>query len=386
MTSRLHAAAADDCVQEVVRLTQGLVRCRSAGFGAELDQAFSILGSYLKRHGIQTEVVRMDADAPLLRATICANRPGPHVLLEGHLDVVPADDAWSFDPFSGEVVDGWLQGRGSCDMKGGVAACAEAASLLNQRKDAWHGRVTLLVVPDEETGSDQGLVPYLERFGTPDASCAICAEPTDLDPYLGNRGLIWARIRLNGRASHAGMPQLGANPLAAAGTLITSLRSFAWSGNAATPTTLQTSSAINVIPAEAVMGLDLRLEAGEHADRALGELQQVVRTMAEAHPDVGVDVEVEKVWPPCLVERESGLAQTALRAARTVTRDAAFGFDQAANDASFLSQAGVPTLVWGPGAPGLAHARDERIQVSQLTAAVEMYVRFVELMSNEEAA
>jgi acetylornithine deacetylase/succinyl-diaminopimelate desuccinylase-like protein len=328
----------------------------------------------------------MDGDAPVLRTTISSGRPGPHILLEGHLDVVPADDAWSFDAFSADVTDGWLRGRGSCDMKSGVAACAEAALLLGARCDGWRGRVTLLVVPDEETGSDHGLLPYLDRFGASDITCAICAEPTGLHPYLGNRGLIWARIRISGTSSHAGMPELGVNPLAAAGTLITSLRSFAWSGNAPTPTSMHAGSAINVIPAEAEVGIDLRLEPGEDAERALGELRQVVRTTAQAHQDVRLDLQVEKLWPACLLERESRVAQTALRAAHAIGADARFGFDQAANDASFLSQAGIPTLIWGPGDPGIAHARDERVRVEQLTAAVEMYTQFVELLSDEEAA
>jgi acetylornithine deacetylase/succinyl-diaminopimelate desuccinylase-like protein len=360
----------------LIDLTQRLVRCASIGPGDELERSFTILDGYLRDGGVATEILRMGEGLPLLRCSVSGREPGPHLLFQGHLDVVPAGDGWEFDPFSGDVVDGMLRGRGSCDMKGGVAACAEVMCRLASSPERWIGSATLLVVPDEETGGEHGLLHYLDHFGVEGMWGGVCAEPTDLVPYLGNRGVIWADVRISGRSAHAGMPQLGSNPVPVAASIVTGLIETEWSGATPTPTTVHAGNETNTIPGEAVVGIDLRLSPGDDPQAAVAALERLVAVVRERHPENGLELEVKKVWPACLVDEGSKLAQMALQSARATNPTAEFGFDDASNDASFLSEAGVPTLVWGPGEPGLAHAVNERADVSQIIAAARMYLRF----------
>jgi acetylornithine deacetylase/succinyl-diaminopimelate desuccinylase-like protein len=381
MTTR--AVATPDAVDEeaLIGLAQELVRCASRGRGEELERAFVILDRYLRNRGLCPEMIRVGERMPVLRCTVsAASGVGSRLLFEGHLDAVPEGNGWEFEPYCGELVDGMLRGRGSCDMKGGVAACAEAMCQLAARHERWSGSVTLLVVPDEETGSEQGLLPYLARYGVAGIDGAVCAEPTDLHPYLGNRGLIWARLRIAGQAAHAGMARHGSNPIPVAAEFIEKLADAEWSGEAPTPTTIHAGAEINTVPGEAVVGLDLRLNPGDDAQRSIAELQVQVEALRHRFPTHDMRLELDKVWPACVVDERSVLARAALCAARAVVPGARFGFDEAANDASFLSEAGVPTLVWGPGAPGLAHAPNEQVNVSQIVAASRMYTRFVGMM------
>jgi acetylornithine deacetylase/succinyl-diaminopimelate desuccinylase-like protein len=363
----------------LIDLAQRLVRCASVGPGDELERSFSVLDDYLQRGGITAEILRVGKGMPLLRCSVSGGEPGPHLLFQGHLDVVPARDGWEFDPFSGDVVDGLVLGRGSCDMKGGVAACAEVMCQLASCSEEWAGSATLLVVPDEETGGEHGLLHYLGHFGVEGMWGGVCAEPTDLAPYLGNRGVIWADARIAGRSAHAGMPELGSNPVPVAASFVTRLIETEWPGAAPTPTTIHAGNENNTIPGEAVVGIDLRLSPGDDARAAVAALERLVESVRGGHPEHGLELEVKKVWPACAVDAESELAQMALQAARATNPAAEFGFDDASNDASFLSEAGVPTLVWGPGRPGLAHAVNERAEASQIIAAARMYLRFASL-------
>jgi acetylornithine deacetylase/succinyl-diaminopimelate desuccinylase-like protein len=365
--------------EALIDLTRRLVRCASVGPGDELERSFTTLDGYLREAGLAPEILRVGEGMPLLRCSVSSAAPGPRLLFQGHLDVVPAGDGWDFDPFSGDVVDGMVLGRGSCDMKGGVAACAEVMCALASDPDGWQGSATLLVVPDEETGGEHGLLHYLDRYGVEGVWGGVCAEPTDLAPYLGNRGVIWADVRISGRSAHAGMPKLGSNPVPVAAAFVTRLLEAEWSGAAPTPTTVHAGHENNTIPAEAVVGIDLRLSPGDDARRAVEHLESVVAEVRDEHRDNGLELELKKVWPACAVEAGSELAQMALRSARATNAAAEFGFDDASNDASFLSEAGVPTLVWGPGEPGLAHAVNERAAVSQIVAAAEMFLRFAGL-------
>jgi acetylornithine deacetylase/succinyl-diaminopimelate desuccinylase-like protein len=369
----------------LIDLTGRLVRCASVGPGDELERSFATLDSYLREGGLAPEILRVGQGMPLLRCSVSSGAPGRHLLFQGHLDVVPAGDGWDFDPFGGDVVDGMVRGRGSCDMKGGVAACAEVMCRLAGQPQGWQGSATLLVVPDEETGGEHGLLHYLERHGVDGVWGGVCAEPTDLAPYLGNRGVIWADVRISGRSAHAGMPRLGRNPVPVASAFVTELVEREWSGASPTPTTIHAGDENNTIPGEAVVGIDLRLSPGDDAGAAVTSLESLVTAVHGRYPEHDLELEVKKVWPACAVDERAELAQMALQAARATNPSAEFGFDDASNDASFLSEAGVPTLVWGPGEPGLAHAVNEQADAGQIVAAAEMFLRFAGLSGRDRS-
>lgn len=379
MTSTPRHREADADVQIIERAAEAvsrLVREPSTGPGPALERCFDQAVDMLASYGIDSEIVRPSADAPVLEAKIHGDEPGPTLMLQGHLDVVPEGGGWGEEPFSGSIVDGHVHGRGSCDMKGGVVAAMLAMIMLRGRISS--GTVKLLISPDEESGSERGLIPYLAGRPGPVADWAVCAEPTALDPFLGNRGLIWARVRVRGRSAHAGMPHAGLNPVPVLAAYISSLEEVdpAADGQGAatlTPTTVHAGDVINAVPSEAVVGLDRRLPPGADAAAAEDSLREHLAAFAHHHPELAFELEVEKAWPACELKADSVLARAALEIAGAVRPEAAFGFDDAANDASFLAAVGVPTLIWGPGEPDMAHAANERIEVRQVEEAARMY-------------
>lgn len=380
---------AADTPDDTVDLLCELVRHPTTAPGAAMDAAFEALRGHLDARGVESELLHVGPGAhPIARARVVGAEPGPAILLQGHMDVVPADAGWARDPFAPTVHDGHVHGRGSADMKAGLAAFATAMASL-RRDGLRRGSVTLLVGSDEETGSDGCLLPYIAEHGL-DANWAVCAEPTGLRPYLGNRGLVWMRVEARGRAAHAGMPAGGRNPIPAIAAVVRALPAppalvspYGSSPPSLTPTTLTAGTALNSIPDTAAVTIDRRLVPGEDPAAVVADLERAVVAAAGAQDGVRVTCTCIKSWPPCLLDERSPLAAAARRTARRHGYDDRFGFDDACNDASFLAEAGVPTLIWGPGAPEAAHTSQERVAVRQVLDAAAMYRELVAALTEE---
>ena len=153
-------AEVDRAADEIVQFTADLVRIPTVNPpGEEYEACAHFLGDFLKRRAFEIEYVaaegRPEHTARYPRVNVIGSRrggAGPVVHLNGHIDVVPAGDGWSTDPFTPLVRDGRLFGRGSADMKGGVAAMIAAVEAVQRAEIPLHGSVTLAVVADEEEG------------------------------------------------------------------------------------------------------------------------------------------------------------------------------------------------------------------------------------------
>lgn len=202
--------AVDDSADELIKLLQDLVRIPSVnpklsglepgGEAAVQDFLTPILA------GIGCELDRWEPlpGRPNLVGTIKGSGGGRSLGVNGHIDVVPVGDAsaWPSDPFGGEIRDGFIWGRGSQDMKGGVAAMVHAATVLHRLGITLKGDLIIESVIDEETGGP-GTAATVERGYRPDF--VICTEPTDLDIYPVEGGLEWLRVTIVGKAGHSAL-------------------------------------------------------------------------------------------------------------------------------------------------------------------------------------
>ena len=156
-----------------------------------------------------------------------------------------------------------------------------------------------------------------------------------------------------------GMPGLGSNPIPAAASFVTSVMNADWTGATPTPTTLSTQATRSTRFPGRPWSVSTFGSRPRRRSRGHRSLRTCRCDRARAFPETGMKLEFHKIWPACAVDEQSALAQKALVSARAAIDDARLGFDDAANDASFLSEAGVPTLVWGPGS-ARARTRGER--------------------------
>jgi succinyl-diaminopimelate desuccinylase len=206
---------------EIVTLTQALVRIPTLNPpGLNYREVCDLLGARLAKRGFAVEMIRAHgapADSDRyprwnMVARIDGARPGDCVHFNGHHDVVETGHGWTTDPFGAEVKDGRIYGRGTCDMKGGIAASVIAVEAFLDTHPDFSGAIEISATADEESGGYGG-VAYLAEHGWFDPARVqhvIIPEPLNKDRIcLGHRGVWWAEIETKGRIAHGSMPFLG---------------------------------------------------------------------------------------------------------------------------------------------------------------------------------
>jgi acetylornithine deacetylase/succinyl-diaminopimelate desuccinylase-like protein len=312
------------------------------------------------------------------------------LILAGHVDVVPAGDGWETAPFKLTQKADRVFGRGVCDMKGGVAGFVCALHALAEADLLQRCSIELILTGDEEVGSRRGMIALLDHRLV-SGRWAVCGEPTGLDVFLGNRGLVWLEISVRGRGGHAGVGNRIANPVPVAAQVVSALhrlplpaidKRFDPPTASLNVTRLDAGAAlhaVNVIPDVAKLGVDRRLLPGEDPDEAVAAIRHVLEEVVV--PPFDADLIVLRTWPPYVIEADEPVAVAALQAVRQSGRPAQFGADLAADDSSWLSRAGIPSILLGPGAPEQAHATGESLPFEEVRQAAEIYARMAVAMT-----
>ena len=312
------------------------------------------------------------------RTSLVARRAGsgPALCFAGHLDTVPLGAAqWKHQPFGGELSGGNLYGRGSSDMKSGIAAMVAAAVELAHQP--LRKGLTLVLVAGEETGCEGAAHLARTHGALGEAGAMIVGEPTGNAPVIGHKGALWLRARTRGVTAHGSMPEKGENAVVKAARAVLALSEFRFH---ATPDPLLGGPTLNVgtfhgglnvnsVPDEASIGIDIRtIPAVRHAELRR-ELERYLGPDVELSPLVDLEgVRTAEDDPFVHAVREAVAAVTGERAAP----GAATYF----TDASVLTPAygGIPTVVLGPGEMALCHQTDEYCRVQRVEQAVAAYV------------
>ncbi|HEV2357016.1 MAG TPA: M20/M25/M40 family metallo-hydrolase [bacterium] len=316
--------------------------------------------------------------------------PGPVLIFEGHTDVVTEGNAaaWSVPPFGGEIRDGRLYGRGAADMKAGIAAAIGAVRALRDAGVRLAGTVRLAIVADEE-GMMLGIKSFIGNGWAEGAAGAIVCEPEDNAICLVQKGAMRALARFEGRMAHGAMPKSGRNPIPAAAAFVREAgaleaRYVARHGRHAllgepsiTPTLLRAGepAQLNVMHADAVVGLDIRTIPGQ-ADAAIrADLVAAAASAAAATPGCRSEVEVIETRPWTETDPHAAIAVAVAAACRRVQgRAPRFAGVPGATDGTFLhAWAHVPIVTIGPGDVTIPHQVDEFVRVADVAQACRIY-------------
>ncbi len=387
-------------VSELIRLASELVRLPSVNPPGRESLVASLLLPYLTDAGLAVDQVDVLPGRPTLLATLPGAGIAPAQIFTGHLDVVPISNAerarWASDPFSGDVRDGRLWGRGAADMKGGLAALVRAAVELREEGRTPPGDVVLVLTSDEEdlmSGSKAVAAhPLLDR----DADLVVC-EPTSLRPCTVGRGRTWARVTVAGRTGHGSHPG-SPNAIELALALLNAVATEDFSDTSDAdhglsfwrPLAIQAGVEPCVVPDTCTFTLDARLVPDHDPDDVWRRLDAHVAALRSRVPGVDVTVEV--------VDRREGWRT----AASPLVRDARRALDEedvpgprpldlcfaGTTDGTVLRRAGAhhgvrDTIVLGPGELAAAHRESEWVSVDELDAARRVYRRL--MLRYEEA-
>jgi acetylornithine deacetylase len=406
-----------DGADELVELTRTLVgydtRTREAGAGpgqeAEL-QAY--LAERLARAGADADVFEPPADVvaghpmipvgftfagrPHLAARFRGSGGGRTLLLNGHVDTVGVEprDRWQHDPFAAVVLDGAIHGRGSSDMKGGIASMVYAAETLARLGVRLPGDLVVNTVTDEESTGAGGLV----TARTLHADAAIVPEPSGLELWIACRGSLIRRITVTGRAGHAGIapqhPDTGGavNAIEKMTILLEAIRRLReeWALRPSHPY-LSPADCVPVLIAggEWIVSypetctLDCHIEylpdqADEHGGggRIDEEFAAWIRRAADADPWLaahppGIEPIIGSV-PPAEISADEPIVQAMLGASAALDHRATLGgLDNWHDGATLTVEAGIPALCYGPGIIAEAHTLTEHVRIADLVACAQ---------------
>jgi len=338
---------------------------------------------FLDGHGVP---YRISTDPTGMKANIHAI-VGPDVAggiaLSGHVDVVPVDgQAWSSDPFVLREAGGKLYGRGSCDMKGFVASALAAVPMLKAK--GLVKPVHLFITFDEETdmGGARSLIDDLAASGKAPRFC-IVGEPSMMQPILAHKGRLALKVTVRGLAGHSSEPAKGVNAIQAAAEAIAYVaaeqRRFAAEGPFVegfdpphtTPHvgTVGGGSILNIIPEHCSFVMEWRCVPGDSPAAEVERLRAYVAehiepAMKRVDPSTGFTLEVIDDIPGMALDADHELASLTKRLA---------GFNSAGKvsygtEGGLYQEAGIPTIVCGPGDIAQAHKPDEWVSIAQLDA------------------
>lgn len=366
---------------ECIALLQWMLRhdttaqqAREAGFVAGLSR-------YLSLRGITATVTQGDKGRANLVATLDSGRAGPHLVFCGHCDTVPLGDReWKKLPFGGTIEDGRIYGRGSCDMKGGLAALIASMFDMQVAED-WAGRLSLAVTYGEETGSEGARLMARDGSLAP-FDAMIIAEPTSNRAVCSHKGALWLTFTATGRTGHGSMPQMGLNALEmvirfrqrlleidllAAEDPLLGRPTICLTG-------LKGGAQVNVIPDRAVAEFDMRTLPGQSHDDILASIRAVASETEAEYEGGRIVIEAINSLPALDTAADSAIVLAALdtRHALGLPADKAGGASYF-TDGSVLQAPGADILILGPGDPGEAHQTDESLDISNFLAARHIY-------------
>jgi succinyl-diaminopimelate desuccinylase len=393
---------------EIVQLTADLVRIPTVNPPGEAYEACARwLGADLQRRGFDVEYIAADGrpeHSPRYpRVNVVGARRGGGgrvVHLNGHIDVVPAGDGWTVDPFAGLVRDGKIYGRGVCDMKAGIAASVFAAEAIARAGIDVPGTIEISGTVDEESGGFAGVAHLAEigRIRAGRTDFVVIPEPLNVDRIcIGHRGVYWFEVTARGRIGHGSMPFLGVSAIDGMGRLLQAVRERLMPALAARRTEVPVvppgarhatinvngidgGQAIDGIQTPCVADLcravfDRRFLIEEGFEAARAEIADLIASVSATVPGVRFDVRDLMVVHPTRTPDDSPLIGALDRSIRRVLgRPAALIASPGTYDHKHVARiAGVPHCVaYGPGELELAHQPDEYCRVEDLVNATKV--------------
>jgi acetylornithine deacetylase len=314
--------------------------------------------------GLAVEIVEPVPGRPSVVATAAGRGGGRSLMLNAHLDTVGV--AGMAAPHEPRVQDGRLYGRGSYDMKGGLAACMLAAAAAGRA--GLPGDVLLAAVSDEEHSSI-GVQAVVERFR---ADACVVTEPTSLQVCAAHKGFAWWRITAHGRAAHGSRPDLGSDAIARMGPVLTGLaeldrgleeRTHPLVGRASVHASLiDGGQELSSYPERCVLEVERRTLPGETRESVAGEL----RLLLEGGDAAALEGEITLVREPFEVAGDEDIvAAVRQQAAGVLGHEPETVGHTAWMDAAFTQAAGIPTVVFGPDGAG-AHEVEEWVDLASV--------------------
>ena len=347
--------------------------------GSGEREAATLVAEWLDLWGLDTRITEISPNRFNVIAKL--DGEGPTLLLNGHLDTVGVG-GMTVPPFDAKVEGGRIWGRGSCDMKAGLAAILAATKRLTE--EGPRPNLIVAMTADEEHAS-LGMYALVDSF--PSADFAIVTEPTRLAVMPAHKGFLWVRAVFEGRAAHGSRPDLGIDAIRHAALYVSALDDYGdqLTSRPAHPLlkhgsvhagTIQGGSAASVYPDLCEIVLERRTMPGEKPEKVLQEFQRILDELSEREEDLSASLEQMLERPGTEVPEDSRLVQGLLEAGQGHGIPPVVEGMTAWVDAALLNEIGIPAVCYGPGDIAQAHSADEWVELAQIEKCADVLESF----------
>lgn len=374
-----------------VSLLQQLVAIPSPNPPGDTRALAQFIATFLRENKCQVEIFAPD-DRAASTIGILGSGDGPVILYHAHIDTVPEGEKskWSMNPFSGEIRDGKLFGRGAVDDKAALAAMMATVSWLAPQAAHLKGRLILVAAADEEMGGTLGTRWLVEHGHIPFADFVVVGEQTHNQVAIAHKGVVRATIKTIGKTAHATNPSLGVNAIVQMARVIGELETYnktlqqrkhplvgAPSVNIGT---ISGGVMANVVPEACVIQIDRRFVPGEKPEAVIEEIREVLSNLALADSNFRYELSEIKVSNSFDTDGSDAFTQEFLSVvAHVLNQDRRVVGYLPGSDAKHLTGiARQGMIVFGPGTYQVAHAPDEHVSVQELGDAEDILVDFAQ--------
>lgn len=366
---------------QMIEILKRLIAAKSTLEVGEIEAA-KVAAEAAEKWGLEARIENWNTNRANVLVKLASQGKRPGILFLTHLDVVGADKrSWHTPPFEGIEKEGRVYGRGSVDMKGGIAAAIEAMGRLAETGTKIKGDVYLAGVGGEETDS-----AGIERFVSNISSLGklggiIICEPTGLKVVTCHRGMIWVKVTTHGKSAHGSMPHIGINAIESMLAVLDHVRKMD-TGPGRHPklgtgtisiNRINAGTATNIIPDSCSAEIDVRVVPGQSTGSVFDSFRLMIDQMSEKDPKFRAELAVLKRAEALETDDSCEFVELVCKATGIAERSSV-GFT---TDGPWLKPLGVPIVVLGPGDPELCHRPDEYIEVADLEKAADFYQKII---------
>jgi len=366
------------------------------------DNFVQFLSKYIKTLGINVVVKKASSEClpdyknkslskPNILAELKGSKNSPILHFNGHYDVVPAKEKWKFsEPYLPKIENDRIYGRGSSDMKSGIASMLIAAKAFKIENIQLPGKVVFSFVTDEENDGEFG-TKFLIESEKIQADYCIIGEPSGGINYSnGHKGCLWLEIIIYGKAAHAAKPWMGINAFDKMIDLVKEIKkklklesnyrrgketNYKYeNGTITIGGKIKTGDSINVVPPYCSFTIDRRLGIRENTTDSLNEIVSIIDSIKKKDLNFISDIKVLSKYEPCTTPIDSKLISIIKESIKSVTnKTPKISIMSGGCDMRYFHQMGIPTVIYGPGNINLSHQVDEYVEINSLITAAQVY-------------
>jgi len=367
--------------KELNELLQRLIQIKSVNPPGNEKEIANFIKGFLLKNDIPSKLIPLEEG----RSSVVAKIEGKeerNITLCGHLDTVRViEEDWTKPPLQGIIEEGKMYGRGTSDMKGGVAAIIYTLILLKRRGITPQKKVQLALTADEEWGY-RGAKTLVDQGFFDQTDFLIITEPTNLQVAVGEKGEIWIKAKFYGKSAHGSTPELGVNTVVPGSKFVLEVSEEykklfnpdpLWGNNSINIGQFHGGVQVNVVPNYSEVQLDFRVISEEDKKRALELVRKKGRDIAE---EFGVQFkeEIFNYHPPIFTSLDNLYIQKFMQ---VVGVKEATIVKYCTDGGTIIPEKKIPFIVFGPGDIAQAHQNDEYIELESLYQSVDTFLEFL---------